>query len=244
MQKTNYSFKRFSQIHIAYFLQRLEHLTYFLVISRIHIHVFDFKSNYAVQQTWQYTFCTPLASGTTTHHTFMFMLLCMSKEKGFFFQTFLRKELEKYLSSDISSPSLRKFSTKLGVNSGTLSKVLSGQRGLNAENTARIIKSLNITEVEKNLFLKSIVEFRSKHFTETPPSSSIILNELQNQLYQKNNSGAWIALETESLTLKELDEKINWFVKQAWEKIKIHSPNLMHSESNPIGIFIHFKDIR
>lgn len=82
----------------------------------------------------------------------------------YYFQTVIKTAFDKYLQEAAPNGTLRKFSKNLGLNSGAISLILRGKRGLNYEAAEKVVTSLGLTIEQKNSFMRSLAEYKGRRF--------------------------------------------------------------------------------
>lgn len=92
----------------------------------------------------------------TSPHTFP-----MSNQ--FYFQQVIREAYDKYLQENPGQASLRKFAKIMGLNSGNLSQILRGQRGLRPLNAAKVADNLKLNSFERTRFMRSLSEYKGRN---------------------------------------------------------------------------------
>jgi len=86
--------------------------------------------------------------------------------QSFYFQTVINDAYDKYLKETSGQTSLRKFAKIVGLNSGNLSQILRGQRGLRPANAIKVADNLKLDSSERARFLKSLSEYKGRGLRE------------------------------------------------------------------------------
>ena len=81
----------------------------------------------------------------------------------FYFQQVIREAYDKYLQENQGQASLRKFAKIMGLNSGNLSQILRGQRGLRPLNASKVADNLNLDSFERTRFMRSLSEYKGRN---------------------------------------------------------------------------------
>ena len=76
-------------------------------------------------------------------------------ENEYFYQTCLKQELERKLETN-SRYSLRSFAKFIGIDSGTLSKVINGKKRITPNLSKKIIDKLELSPEDEKLFMNSV----------------------------------------------------------------------------------------
>jgi transcriptional regulator with XRE-family HTH domain len=81
----------------------------------------------------------------------------------FYFQQAIQEAYDKYLQENQGQASLRKFAKLMGLNSGNLSQILRGQRGLRPLNATKVVDNLKLNSFERTRFLRSLAEYKGRN---------------------------------------------------------------------------------